>query len=58
MARNWYKEEHEIFRNAFRKHLEREVIPYFEEWEEKREIPREAWKKMGEQGYLCPWLEE
>ena len=58
MARNWYKEEHEIFRNAFRKHLEREVIPYFEEWEEKGEIPREAWKKMGQQGYLCPWLEE
>lgn len=58
MARNWYKEEHKIFRDAFRKYLEREVIPYFEEWEEKREIPREAWKKMGAQGYLCPWLEE
>ena len=29
-----------------------------EAWERDRAVPRELWKKMGEQGYLCPWLPE
>ena len=53
-----YKEEHEIFRNAFRKFVEKEVVPHVDEWQEQRGIPRELWKKLGEQGYLCPWLNE
>ena len=58
MSRNIYSEEHGIFRDAFRKYLDKEVTPFIDEWEEKREVPREAWKKLGEQGYLCPWLDE
>jgi len=53
-----FTEEHEIFRRTFRRFLEKEIIPYADEWEEKDEVPRSAWKKMGGQGYLCPWLEE
>lgn len=58
MSRTIYTEEHDIFRATFRKYLENEVVPHLEEWEEQREVPRSAWKKMGEQGFLCPWLEE
>ena len=58
MSRNIYSEEHEIFRDAFRKYVRNEVAPYIEEWEEKGEVPRGAWQGMGEQGFLCPWLEE
>jgi acyl-CoA dehydrogenase len=58
MGRNIYSEDHEIFRSSFKRYLEGEVVPHLEEWEEKREVPRSAWKKMGEQGFLCPWLEE
>jgi acyl-CoA dehydrogenase len=58
MSRNMFSEEHEIFRDAFRKYIRNEVAPYLEEWEEKKEVPRSAWKGMGEQGFLCPWLEE
>ncbi len=58
MGRNIYSEDHEIFRSSFKRYLESEVVPHLEEWEEKREVPRSAWKKMGEQGFLCPWLEE
>lgn len=58
MGRGIYREEHEIFRATFRKYLESEVVPYLKEWEDQREVPRSAWKKMGEQGFLCPWLEE
>lgn len=53
-----YTEEHEVFRRTFKKFVEQELVPQIEEWEEKGEIPREIWKKLGEQGYLCPWLEE
>ncbi|MGQ9824923.1 MAG: acyl-CoA dehydrogenase family protein [Desulfotomaculales bacterium] len=53
-----YTEEHEVFRRAFKKFVEKELVPHIEEWEEKGEVPREVWKKLGAQGYLCPWLEE
>jgi len=58
MARQIYSEEHDIFRQSFIKFLDKEVVPYLDAWEEEQEVPRSAWKKMGEQGYLCPWLEE
>jgi acyl-CoA dehydrogenase len=48
-----YTEEHRIFRDSVRKFLEREVTPYVEEWEEARIVPRDIWKKMGDQGFLC-----
>ena len=48
-----YAEEHRIFRQALKKFFEREVIPYVDEWEEAGIVPRSAWKKMGDQGFLC-----
>jgi len=51
-------EEHELFRRSLRKMLEREAYPFFEEWEKNREIPREFWLKMGDNGFLCPWIDE
>jgi len=58
MDRGIYNEDHEIFRAAFRRYLDREVAPHLEQWEADRETPRSAWKGLGEQGYLCPWLPE
>lgn len=55
---SFFKEEHEIFRESLRKFVEKEIEPYIEEWEEEREIPRSLWKKMGEMGFLCPYVEE
>jgi acyl-CoA dehydrogenase len=48
-----YTEEHRIFRESLRKFLAREIVPHIEEWEEAGIVPRSAWKKMGEQGFLC-----
>ncbi|MBM4271136.1 MAG: acyl-CoA dehydrogenase [Deltaproteobacteria bacterium] len=48
-----YREEHNIFRHSLRKFLEKEVIPHVDEWEEAGIVPRSAWKKMGEHGFLC-----
>ena len=53
-----YSDEHRIFRQTLRKFLEKEVIPHVEEWEEAGIVPRSAWKKMGEQGFLCTAVPE
>ncbi|MFC7319619.1 acyl-CoA dehydrogenase family protein [Halobacillus campisalis] len=58
MKASYLKEEHDILRNSIKRFLEKEAYPYFQEWEEKQMIPRSFWKKMGEQGFLCPWLDE
>jgi len=48
-----YQEEHRIFRETFRKFLEKEIVPYVDQWEEEGIVPRWAWKKLGENGFLC-----
>jgi acyl-CoA dehydrogenase len=58
MERGIFQEEHVIFRDMFVKYLEKEVVPYYEQWETDHNIPREAWLKMGENGFLCPWVGE
>lgn len=51
-------EEHRIFRDSFRKFVAREITPHVSDWEEQRAVPRTVWRKLGEHGYLCPWLPE
>lgn len=58
MAASYIQEEHEIFRQSLRKFLEKEAYPNYDKWEEDRIIPRDFWYKMGEQGFLCPDIEE
>ena len=53
-----FNEEHEMFRQAFRKWLEKEVVPYHDQWEKDGMVPREIWNNAGEQGFLCPTLPE
>ncbi|MBI5440004.1 MAG: acyl-CoA dehydrogenase family protein [Deltaproteobacteria bacterium] len=53
-----YQEEHRIFRQSFRRFAEQELTPYTGEWERDGIIPREIWRKMGDAGFLCPWLPE
>ena len=58
MARSWFTEDHSIFQESLARFLDKEVVPHIDEWEEERMIPREIWRKLGEQGYLCPCLPE
>ncbi|MRG86132.1 acyl-CoA dehydrogenase family protein [Salinibacillus xinjiangensis] len=58
MTASYLKEEHELFRQSIQKFLDKEAKPYYEQWEKDRIIPRELWEKMGENGFLCPWLDE
>jgi acyl-CoA dehydrogenase len=55
---NLYSPDHESFRSTFRKFIEKEILPYHEEWEEKGQVPRELWTRAGAEGFLCPWMPE
>ncbi|QQK80311.1 acyl-CoA dehydrogenase family protein [Salicibibacter cibi] len=53
-----YTDEHQIFRESLRRFLEKEVVTYLDEWENQQFVPKEMWKKFGEHGFLCPWVDE
>jgi acyl-CoA dehydrogenase len=48
-----YREEHRIFRESFRRFLEKEIIPHVDGWERDGIVPRWAWEKLGKGGFLC-----
>ena len=58
VKRTVFSEEHDLFRQSFRTFLEREVKPHQVRWNEAGIVDREAWRKAGAQGFLCPWMEE
>jgi acyl-CoA dehydrogenase len=57
MDRTLYSADHETFRQAFKQFLAREVIPNQPRWREAGQVDRDAWRKAGAQGFLCPWLD-
>ncbi len=52
MRREIFSEEHELFREQFRRFVKDEVEPQVLAWNEAGIVPRSAWKRMGEEGYL------
>jgi len=58
MKRTIYDDDHLLFRDAFRSFLTREMLPRQEAWREAGMVERSAWRKAGDAGFLCPWLEE
>lgn len=58
IPRTLFTSDHEALRDTVKKFLENEAIPYHEKWEEEGQVPRELWRKAGEQGFLCPMVAE
>ena len=59
MRREIFRQEHELFREQFRRFVQREVVPHLAEWNQAGITPRSIWKRMGEEGYLgCNQPEE
>jgi acyl-CoA dehydrogenase len=58
MAIEFFRQEHEIFRRSLRSFLEKEVKTHLDDWRQERRVPREIWRKMGEQGFIGYWLDE
>jgi len=52
MDQHLYEPVHEEFRALCREFLEREVMPYHEEWEKAGIVDREVWRKAGKAGLL------
>jgi acyl-CoA dehydrogenase len=53
IERTLFREEHEMFRQSVRKFVEKEIVPFHAQWERDGIVPRELWRKAGEQGMLC-----
>ncbi len=59
MRREIYSEDHDAFREQFRRFVAAEIEPHIEEWNKAGITPRSIWKRMGEEGYLgCDMPEE
>lgn len=48
----FFTEEHELFRQSVRQFVEKEIVPFGNEWEKEEKIPRALFQKLGEQGFL------
>ena len=46
----YFDESHQLIRDSVRRFVEREVLPYIDEWEEAEEFPRELYLKAGAAG--------
>ena len=53
MERNLFEPEHDLFRESFRKFVQKEMLPNYEQWEKDGIVSREVWRKAGHAGFLC-----
>jgi len=58
MERAIFEDEHEMFRDAARSFLIKEIQPHVDRWAEQEIVDRDAFLKAGEQGLLCMWADE
>ena len=48
----YFTEEHESFRASFKEFLQKEVVPFVDEWEKNGQVPKSIYQKFGEMGYF------
>ena len=58
MNNYYFTSEHQLFRKSLRDFLNREIVPHIDQWEEEGEIPKSAFKKLGDMGYYGLGFEE
>ncbi len=58
MIRSIFSEDHQLFRDNFRKFCQEEVAPHSEEWRDAGIVSRDIWLKAGEMGFLAPFVDE
>jgi acyl-CoA dehydrogenase len=52
MERDIFSDEHDLFREQFRRFAEAELAPKVEKWNANGISDRESWRRMGDQGFL------
>ena len=59
MRREIFGEDHDAFRDQFRRFVAAEIEPHVLDWNSAGITPRSIWKRMGEEGYFgCDMPEE
>ena len=58
ISRTLFDSDHEAFRDSFARFLQKEVAPFYEQWEDQGYVDRELWRKAGENGFLCMSIPE
>ncbi|MDB5064238.1 MAG: Butyryl-CoA dehydrogenase [Chloroflexi bacterium] len=58
MPRSLFEEQHEDFRDSFRRFLEREVVPHYDRWERDGIVPRDLFRRAGAHGFLAMGVPE
>jgi len=59
----YFNDAHRRFRAVIRKFVDEEISPFCHEWDEKKAVPRELYRKAYEAGWLpgvvgAPWIEK
>ena len=54
MHRDIFTDEHELFREQFRRFARDEIAPKIAQWNAEGRSDRASWKRMGEEGFLGP----
>jgi alkylation response protein AidB-like acyl-CoA dehydrogenase len=52
MKSPYFSKEHDSFRKHLREFFSEEVMPFVNDWESERSIPKDVWQKLGQQGLL------
>jgi alkylation response protein AidB-like acyl-CoA dehydrogenase len=58
IKRTLFNSDHEAFRDSFVRFLQKEVAPFYEQWEDQGYVDRDLWRKAGENGFLCMSIPE
>jgi len=58
IERTLFNENHAIFRESFRRFVEKEIVPFHAQWEDQGYVDREVWSKAGANGFLCTSMPE
>ena len=53
-----YREDHEAYRDSFRRFVEAEIVPHHGDWEKAHIVPKSVWRRAGELGFLLPAIPE
>ena len=48
-----YDADLELFRDNFRRFMQENIAPHYEQWEHEGIMPRSVWNALGENGFLC-----
>lgn len=50
--------QHNEFRESFGAFLDKEAVPYYEEWCANHQVPHEYFEKMGQAGFMAMWVDK